>query len=162
MRGTILWAIALWLAHTSCRSDELTPSSSSRTILFVCKHGVGMSAIAAAHFDKLAHESHLPYRAQFRGVEEVGSTLPVAIRAGLSADGVDTTRMAPAALSERELEAAEHIIVLDAWLPDGERFTSKATYWNDIPSPGENFAAARDDIRERIARLVRLLEAPSD
>lgn len=155
-------AFTVTLSLPSCRAGESRTSSARPVILFVCEHGVGRSAIAAAHFNKLAREAGLDYRAEFRGADEVATTLPVAIRSGLASDGIDSAAMTPLRLRESDLEAAEQIIVLDAWLPNGEKFAAKLTHWNEIPSPGDDFAAARDDIQGRVARLVRLLDPPSN
>ena len=39
------------------------------TIVFVCEHGAAKSVVAAAQFNRLAEERHLPYRGIARGTE---------------------------------------------------------------------------------------------
>src|SRR5262245_65831751 len=81
-------------------------------ILFVCEHGVGRSAVAAAYFDRLARRYGLEHRAQFRYSGDLDPALPPTVLAGLAADGFDTGLMTPAAITATDLGAAERVIVM--------------------------------------------------
>ena len=64
------------------------------TIVFVCEHGSAKSVIAAAHFNRLAEEKGLPYRAVSRGVQP-DEAIPDGVKSGLRGDGLDVSSWKP-------------------------------------------------------------------
>lgn len=129
-------------------ATEKTP-----TILFVCEHGAAKSVIAAAYFDKLAQERGLKYRAVFRGTHPDPALAPTAVK-GLEADGISTRGWKPELVSTGDMNAAAEIVTLGCALPGKDAVAEKVTEWNDVPSPSQNYQAARDDIVKRVKSLV--------
>jgi protein-tyrosine-phosphatase len=126
-------------------------------ILFVCEHGVGRSALAAAYFDRLARRRGLEHRAQFRYSGDLDPVLPPTVLAGLAEDGFDTRLMTPAAITAADLGTAERVIVMGCSLPARQLFADKFVDWQDIPAPTANYGAARDDISARVESLIASL-----
>src|SRR5262249_56748441 len=81
------------------QSASPQPEVNASTVVFVCEHGAAKSVIAAAHFNRLASELKLPYRAVARGTnpDDAGSA---AVRNGLAAGGLDVTACQPKSLSQ--------------------------------------------------------------
>ena len=123
------------------------------TILFVCEHGAAKSVIAAAYFDKLAKERGLNYRAIFRGTNPDPALASVAVK-GLQEDGVNTQGWKPALVTKKDMNAAAGIVTLGCVLPEKDAVASKVAEWNDVPSPSQNYQAARDDIVKKVQSLV--------
>ncbi len=74
----VLCAAGLLLPVAFGQAVKAKVSSVAPTVLFVCEHGAAKSVIAAAYFDKLAKDQHLPHRAAFRGVNPDSALNPVA------------------------------------------------------------------------------------
>lgn len=123
------------------------------TVLFVCEHGAAKSAIAAAYFDKLARDKNLNYNATFRGVNPDPALNPVA-EEGLKQDGIDISGWKPAIIIKKDVDAAARVITFGCALPVGTRAVLKATDWNDIPSPSQNYELTREEIKKRVQKLV--------
>jgi len=82
-----------------------------QVVLFVCEHGSAKSVIAAAHFNRLASEKGLPYRAITRGVnpdQEISSR----IVSGLAGDGLDVSGWKPQKVSDADVDNADRVITL--------------------------------------------------
>jgi arsenate reductase (thioredoxin) len=126
-------------------------------ILFVCEHGVGRSALAAAYFDRVARRRGLSHRAQFRYSGDLDPALPPTVLAGLAADGFDTRLMTPAAITAADLGAAERVVVMGCSLPARPLFADKFVDWQDIPAPTADYGAARDEICARVEALIASL-----
>src|SRR5262249_33615945 len=69
-----------------------------QTIVFVCEHGSAKSVIAAAHFNRLASEKGLPYRAIARGINP-DDKIPATVSNGLAADGLTVLGWQPTRVS---------------------------------------------------------------
>src|SRR5258708_5547845 len=93
-------------------SKDLPP----HTIVFVCEHGSAKSVIATAHFNRLAKEQGLPYRAITRGTQP-DAEIPAYIRRGLTSDGLDVAGWIPRRISDDEIRDGERIITLACTLP---------------------------------------------
>src|SRR5437762_11853700 len=81
------------------------------TVVFVCEHGAAKSVIAAAHFNRLASEMKLPYRAVARAMNPDDAVAP-AVRSGLAAEGLDVTSWKPKAVSEDDITRAGRVVSL--------------------------------------------------
>jgi protein-tyrosine-phosphatase len=145
--------IALQLA-TPAPAEEAGPVA-DKTILFVCLHGSVKSQMAAAHFNDIARERGLRYRAISRGVE-VDASIPTRIRDGLSLDGLAPLNDVPQSLTASEAAGAVKLIAFDA-VPDDKRGAAEVNYWSDVPPATQDYAAARDVILRHIDKLVPTL-----
>jgi len=124
-----------------------------KTILFVCEHGAAKSVIATAYFDKLAKERGLRYRATFRGTNP-DPTLAAAAVEGLKSDGIDTRGWTPQLVTRKDLDAAARVVTMGCNVPGKEAVAGKLMEWNDISSPSQNYAVARDEIVKRVEILI--------
>ena len=152
MRYLTLLTTILLLAIGSSAQDAKT-----ETILFVCEHGAAKSVIAASYFDKLAKERGLNYRAVFRGTHPDAALNPVAEK-GLIEDGINTRGLKPQLVTSTDLKSASTVVTLGCALPDKQSVAGKVQEWNDVPSPSQDYKAARDDIVKKVSRLVDELE----
>ena len=150
---SVLCAAGLLLPVAFGQAVKAKVSSVAPTVLFVCEHGAAKSVIAAAYFDKLAKNLHLPHRAAFRGVNPEPALSSVAEK-GLKQDGIDTSGWKPARVTQNDLNEASRIVTLGCVLPAGTHVTSKVTDWSDIPSPSQNYSDARDQIEKQVRKLV--------
>ncbi len=130
----------------------------SRTVLFLCPHNAAKSVIAAADFDRLAAERGLAARADSAGTEPDPGPAP-AVVAALGNEGIDVSGHRPRRVTAADLAGDWRMVSLGcdaaALPPAGPRLER----WDDVPPPGQDLAAARDDIRRRVARLVDELPA---
>src|SRR5690242_16385787 len=76
--------MALLLAAALLTVPEAKPAG---TVLFVCEHGSAKSVVAAAHFNRIAAERGLPFRAIARGTVPEPGMAPAAVK-GLLEDGL--------------------------------------------------------------------------
>ena len=127
-------------------------------VVFVCEHGAAKSVIAAAEFERLAKQRGIAVRVISRGTSpdaEIGAP----VRQGLHADGIDLAAAAkPVKVSAQDLEGAAKVVTfgpdLSEWLPKG----AKAVDWSATPSPGKDYAVAREYVMKRLEALLRELE----
>jgi hypothetical protein len=148
--GVLALAVALQLANRICAAS---PASGSKTIVFVCLHGVANSQVAAAHFNRMASERRVPYKAIARGIA-VDGPVPTRISDGLSLDGLEPTDPQP--LTSADAVAATKVVAFDP-VPDEQRGGVEISYWSDTPLAIKDYVAARDVIVDHIDRLVPAL-----
>jgi protein-tyrosine-phosphatase len=123
-------------------------------VVFVCEHGAAKSVIAAAHFNRLATERGLPFRAISRGTKP-DDVVASGVRAGLASDGIDVSTWRPTAVSDRDIGQALRVVSLATDLPNTKPFVkSKLLEWNDIPPVSENYDVARTAIVEQVRKLL--------
>ncbi len=134
-------------------SKDLAP----HTIVFVCEHGSAKSVIAAAHFNRLAKDQGLPYRAITRGTQP-DPEIPANIRRGLAADGLDVAGWIPRRIDDSEIRSGERIITFACTLP-GKIPAAKVEDWKDIPAVSDNYERAREVIVAHINQLLKSLVA---
>jgi protein-tyrosine-phosphatase len=129
------------------------------TIVFVCEHGSAKSVVAAAHFNRLAAEKGLPYRALARGTAP-DEAVAMPVRNGLASEGLDVSGWKPAAISDQEIRRATHVVSIATDLP-ATRSLAKGMLieWNDIPSISQDYDAARKAIVARVESLIQTLSA---
>jgi protein-tyrosine-phosphatase len=153
-----IWCIVLMLAPMAkAQTTKTPPNSTPSTIVFVCEHGSGKSVIAAAHFNRLASERGLPYRAVSRGTKP-NEAVADAVRTGLAGEGIDVTAWSPRAISDEDIRSAARVVSIATDLPAAKPFVkSKLLEWNDVPSLDQNYEAARKAIVERVGKLVESL-----
>ena len=126
----------------------------SPLIIFVCEHGAAKSILAAAYFNRLAHEKNLRFHAIARGTHP-DTELSSKVIAGLQEVGLTPTELIPTKLTREEVESAQRIISF-CDLPEKYQKTG-IEYWPDIPPVSEDYQASRDAILERIHKLIEHL-----
>lgn len=132
--------------------NKNTSSASKRTILFVCEHGAGRSAIAAAFFNRMTKEQNLNYHAIFRGIHP-DSAVGTAIRNGLIKDSFDINGWKPILLSKQDIQNAHRVVTLDCLLPENGSSAYNSRLWTGIPI-GKGYIEARDEIINKLQPLV--------
>jgi protein-tyrosine-phosphatase len=127
-------------------------------VVFVCEHGAAKSVVAAEYFNKLAAEHGLAIRAIARGADPQASPSVSAIR-GLRDDGLQPSVTAPRALAASEARAAVRVIAFDCREPAMKALRRMDDCWDDVPATADDYAAARDRIRARVAAMVDQMAA---
>lgn len=140
--------------RTALDTQQLKAAAS---VLFVCEHGAAKSLVASEYFNHFAAARGLAERATTRGTN-IDAEFGPAIVAGLKADGITVAPGKPQLIRAEDLRGAQQVVTFAVKLPDGLP-SVKQTEWNDIPSIGANFNAARDDIRNRVEKLVNEIAA---
>ena len=127
-----------------------------QTIVFVCEHGAAKSVVAAAHFNRLAAERGLPFRAVSRG------TAPDAAVPALIANGLATEHLAapagfaPTLVGANDVVAALRIVTFDV-MPPAAADASRVIRWDRMPAFSDGYAAASAAIAAKVDALVREL-----
>ena len=128
--------------------------SEPQDILFVCEHGSAKSVIAAAHFNRLASEKGLPYRAITRGVNP-DQEIPPTILRGLAADGLDVAGWKPQKVGvqgRRQSQSCDYHRLLSS----GDQINQRGEGYkiNDIPNVSGGYEAAQKAIVDRVTELL--------
>lgn len=155
----VIWLLGVTTGLIGCaapappRGD--TRSGSSAPVVFVCEHGAAKSVVAAAYFNRLAQEHHLPLRAVARGVTPQDQLSTSAMN-GLRADGVTSDVTKPSALSREEAQSALRVVSFLP-LPAGMTGERPPIEWDDVPATGDGYDIARDTIVEHVKVLFEEL-----
>ena len=126
------------------------------TVLFVCEHGSAKSVVAAAHFNRLAEQRGLPWRAVSRGTDPDSENHPAAV-AGLRGDGLQPQRR-PCRVASTDLETALAVIAFSA-LPSGFATAVPAQVWT-VPPVSEDYESSRNAIVGQVELLLADLARP--
>ncbi len=154
-----VFKLLLVAATALAQSASTLPEVNSSTVVFVCEHGAAKSVIAAAHFNRLASQSNLPYRAVARGTKPDDAVAP-AVRTGLAADGLDVSTSKPKAVSDEDIARAGRVVSLATDLRETRPSVKpKLLEWDDIPSVSQDYSAARTAIVREVEKLVAKLAA---
>jgi arsenate reductase (thioredoxin) len=124
------------------------------TVLFVCEHGSAKSVVAAAHFNRLAADRGLPFRAISRGTVPDTEMAPPAVK-GLLGDGLKPADPTPAKLKQSDLDAAVRVITF-CDLPPELQVVSPVERW-EVASVSTEYARSRDAMLAHIEQLLREL-----
>lgn len=159
MRRSFLLALVLLLGIiTGVGQDK----QQTQIILFVCEHGSAKSVIAAAHFNQLAEQRGLPYRAIARGINP-DPEIPQQVRANLAKDGLDVATWKPQRVAEKEVREAARVVTFGCRLPFPENIAAgKLVDWPDVPSTSEDYERGRTVIVNKIEALIRTLTPKPD
>ena len=126
-------------------------------VVFVCEHGAAKSVLAAAELERMAKERGLSLSIVARGTN-IDPELAPSVVNGLRADGLKPGLAKPVKVEAKDLEGAIKVITfgpdLSGLLPKGTRSLD----WSATPSPGQNYAGARDYIRKELETLIQQLE----
>src|SRR6185369_6750631 len=126
-------AVSKFVATAPAQPSQPKSDTTLSTVVFVCEHGAAKSVIAAAHFNRLATERGLPFRAVSRGTKPDDVVAP-RVRTGLAADGIDVSTWRPTAVSDEDIRKAAQVVSLATDLPATKpSVKSKLLEWNDIP-----------------------------
>jgi protein-tyrosine-phosphatase len=127
--------------------------AAAKQVLFMCPHGAAKSVLASAYFQKLAKERGLNVRVDSVGTDpdpEVGK----AVAAHLTKTGYAIPIDKPRRATARDVEQADIVVSLGCDLAGLPQPRGKLLKWDDVPGPGENFAAADEAIHKRVEALV--------
>src|SRR5262249_17986356 len=137
------WLFVLLAGIAAAQPPHPPNEVNSSTIVFVCEHGAAKSVIAAAHFNRLAAEKGLPYRAVSRGTKPDEAVAP-AVKSGLASEGLDVSNWRPKAVSDEDIERAKSVVSLATDLPTTKPLVKpKLLEWNDVPPMSENYETSR-------------------
>jgi arsenate reductase (thioredoxin) len=150
-----VFAILVLLTASLSAAPEGATASETKTIVFVCLHGVVNSQMAAAYFNKAAKERGLPFTAVSRGIDLYRS-IPVRIQDGLALDGLEPAN-APLALTPEEAGRASQVLAFDT-IPDDRKGGANVTYWSGVPLGVDDYGATRDEIARRVDAMIATLE----
>jgi hypothetical protein len=160
MKNAIAWSLFALVLSVASRAQNIEPEEhsarASREILFVCEHGVALSIVSAAYFNKLAKEQHLDMHAIARGISPQ-ENLAHSVSGGLKADGVPSEVQKPQALSEDDLRHADYVVAFDP-LPEKYSTNYRVEYWSDVPT-GAGYDKLREAILKHMRPLLEKLEA---
>lgn len=151
-----LAAAVLWILMISVAT---VPADETKTIVFVCQHGVVNSQMAAAYFNKAARGCGLPFRAVSRGIDPYRS-VPVQVQDGLALDGLEAANR-PQQLAVEDLATAGRVVAFDE-IPADQRGDVNVTYWSGIPLGIADYETTRDQIVQRIDAVVPTLTAAAE
>ena len=138
-----LVAVALLMVSLPAAAEDAPAASEAKTIVFVCRHGVVNSQMAAAYFNKIAKDRGLPYTAVSRGIDTHRS-VPVRIQDGLALDGLEPANP-PDDLRADEATRAFKVLAFDT-IPAERRGSASVTYWSGVPLGINDYEATRDEI----------------
>lgn len=137
-------------------------SKSPKAVLFVCVHNAGRSQMAEAFTNKLASERGLPVRGESAGTE-VGTRInPLAVEV-MGELGISMEGQAPKQLTQELADSASRIITMGCGVDAAScpaRIHLSEDWGLDDPAGQsiEKVRAIRDQIRERVERLLSELE----
>jgi hypothetical protein len=149
-----LVVVALLMVFLPAAAEDAPAASEGKTIVFVCRHGVVNSQMAAAYFNKVAKERGLPYMAVSRGIDTHRS-VPVRIQDGLALDGLEPAN-APDDLRADEATRAFKVLAFDT-IPAERQGSASVTYWPGVPLGIDDYQATRDEIGRRVDDIISTL-----
>jgi arsenate reductase len=127
------------------------------TILFLCPHNAAKSLLAVAHFDRLARQRGLPYRADSAGTEPDAAPSP-AVVAALSVEGIDVAGHLPRLLTQEDLASARRVVSMGCDVRAIAPPSIQVEQWDDVPPVSQDLDAAYAAIRRRVEALLADLE----
>ena len=146
--------VVLSAARGTAQSNTPKSPIAPQTVLFVCEHGAAKSVIAAAHFNKIAKERGLPYRAVARGTAP-DKAIPEGVRKGLEQAGLELTVTQPVMVGQADVNGANRVVTFEVALPSTISSSKAApTDWRAVPSVSADFGIASADIKRRVEALI--------
>ena len=136
----------------------LPASAQTKTVVFVCEHGAAKSVVAAAHFNKLASERGLPFRAVSRGTAP-DPIVPAGIERGLASERLaPPPGFKPSSVGATDVAGALKVVTFDVILPVATD-ASKVSRWDKMPAFSDGYEPASAAIATRVEALVNELSA---
>jgi protein-tyrosine-phosphatase len=155
IRMSAMKYLALILAASLAMAQSAPKQQPPKTIVFLCEHGAAKSVIAAAYFNKLAAERHLPFHAIARGTTPQEDLAKSAV-AGLQKDGVAFPNEKPKLLSSADAKSAVRVM---SFCPVPDSLAKKQVERYDVPAPSDGYDKARDEILKHVRELIDQLAA---
>jgi protein-tyrosine-phosphatase len=132
-------------------------SQTPQTVLFVCEHGAAKSVVAAAHFNRLAADRGLPFRAVSRGTAP-DATVPTRITEGLRKEQLSVPEgFTPTEVLATDVAGATRIVTFDVTLPTTPE-SAKLRHWDGLPAFSDGYDPASRAIVGQVEALIRELE----
>ena len=125
----------------------------NQSVLFLCPHNAAKSVIAAAHFNRIASQTGLPFTADSAGTTPSEAVSPVVV-ALLKQEGLDVSRHRPRHVTAEELQAAARIISMGCTPEELTIAPQQVELWSDVPMVSEEPERARDVIRSHVEHLI--------
>ena len=139
-------------SHAATPPEAAGPGA-AKQVLFMCPHGAAKSVLASAYFQRLAKERGLNVRVDSAGTEP-DPTVGKAVAAHLTKTGYAIPIEKPRRVTAGDLEQADVVVSLGCDLAGLPQPRGTLLKWDDVPGPGENFAAADQAIRKHVEELV--------
>lgn len=147
--------LCVLLAASFAFAQAAPKGAPPKTIVFLCEHGAAKSVIAAAYFNKLAAERHLPFHAIARGTAHQDELSTSAV-AGLKKDGIAFPNDKPKLLSREDAKKAVRVV---AFCPVPDSLANKPVQKFDVPAPSDGYDKSRDEILKHVRDLIDQLAA---
>jgi protein-tyrosine-phosphatase len=128
-----------------------------RTILFLCPHNAAKSVLAAVYCQHLSAQCGLEVQVTSAGTEPDAAASPDVV-ALLRTEGLDVAPHRPRRVTREELGAACRVISLGCDVSHLAPPGTLVEHWDDVPSPSQHLARARDVIYTHVERLVEELK----
>jgi len=122
-------------------------------VVFVCEHGAAKSVIAAKELEKMARDRGISIQVISRGTTP-DPDIPLYVRTGLKADGIEIGTMKPVQVKPDDLRDAARVISFGPDLSAVAEQMLKVDDWGATPDVSKNFPAARDYIVKRLQTLL--------
>ena len=152
LRRSILSVLVPLLAATTLPAQQESKTAPPK-IVFVCEHGAAKSVIAAKELEKLARERGISIQAVTRGTTP-DPEIPLHVRTGLKADGIEIGTMRPVQVRPEDLRDAARVISFGPDLSSVAGQMVRVEDWSATPDVTGNFPAARDYIVKRLQTLL--------
>jgi arsenate reductase len=136
-----------------------------KTILYVCVHNAGRSQMAEAFTNRLATEQGLDIRAISAGTIAGERINPIAEQV-MEESGISMSGQSPRQLTQEMADSADRIITMGCGV-DAEACPARIHVTEDWglddpkDQPVEKVRSIRDEIRERVTRLLDEMKAQS-
>jgi arsenate reductase len=147
-------AVVLAAAGVHPARSQTASEKQTTQVLFMCPHGAAKSVLASAYFTQLARERGLRVRVDAVGTEP-DPRVAANVSEHLARQGYASPIRTPRRVTPADLADADIVISLGCdvgKLPGPVRGVLRQ--WDEIPGPGEQFAAADAAIRARVVALI--------
>jgi protein-tyrosine-phosphatase len=161
LAAVVPWVLASVVSAAPSAGQDPKPTTISGrtrppTVLFICPHGAAKSVLASAYFRRLAQERGLNVRVESAGTEP-DPAVSSAVATHLGKNGYPVPSDKPRKVSAEQFQSADVVISLGCDLAGLPARQGVLQRWDDVPGPGENFAAADEAIRKRVTVLIEEL-----
>src|SRR6266436_3472009 len=143
----------LFGAQAPAQGAEVSGSSESTRVVFVCEHGSVKSLIATAYFNRRAQERGLAYRAVARG-SAPEPIVPGPVREGLRTDGFDVSDFVPQLFEASDVDDAFLVVSFDQDIAKTVGGRARHFRWDNLPGVLTDYAGGRDAIVRHVDELI--------
>lgn len=154
-----LVAAAVTAAGLHGLEQDRTAPLDPPVVLFLCPHGAAKSVLASAYFERLAKERGLNVRVESAGTDPDPVVSP-AVADHLQRQGYSAPASNPRQVTAKDLDSADVVISIGCDLSGLQKPRGRLVRWDDVPSPGTDFAQADAAIRKRVVELIEELARP--